>query len=144
MLVPVTVSAARSAFALQNQEEQTMLSHIHSTTISVADQDAALDFYVATLGWEKADDAMFGEGMRWLTVAPPGATTQLVLAHESWSGKPAGNTGISLVAPDIDSTYATLQARGVRFKGPVEVMPWGTKATWFSDPDGNEFFLVER
>jgi catechol 2,3-dioxygenase-like lactoylglutathione lyase family enzyme len=29
-----------------------MISHIHSTTIVVADQDAALDFYVNTLGWE--------------------------------------------------------------------------------------------
>ena len=120
-----------------------MISHIHSATVSVADQDAALDFYVNTLGWEKADDAMFGEGMRWLTVVPPGATTQLVLAHESWSEKAGGHTGVSLVAPDIDATYSSLVARGVQFKGPVEVMPWGAKATRFSDPDGNEFFLVE-
>lgn len=119
------------------------ISHIHSTTIPVADQDAALDFYVNTLGWEKADDAMFGEGMRWLTVVPPGATTQLVLAHESWSSKPGGQTGISVVAPDIDAAYQALTTKGVQFKGPVEVMPWGAKATWFSDPDGNEFFLVE-
>ena len=119
-----------------------MISHIHSATVAVADQDAALDFYVNTLGWEKADDGMFGEGMRWLTVVPPGAATQLVLAHESWSEKAGGNTGISLVARDIDATYATLAAKGVAFKGPVEVMPWGAKATWFSDPDGNEFFLV--
>lgn len=63
-----------------------MISHIHSTTIVVSDQDAALDFSVNTLGWEKAMDAMVGEGMCWLTVVPPGATTQLVLAHSSWSG----------------------------------------------------------
>jgi catechol 2,3-dioxygenase-like lactoylglutathione lyase family enzyme len=128
---------------VSKQKEKPVISHIHSTSVSVADQDAALDFYVNTLGWEKADDAMFGEGMRWLTVVPPGATTQLALAHESWSGKPGGQTGISLVAPDIDATYEALSAKGVAFKGPVEVMPWGTKATWFSDPDGNEFFLVE-
>jgi len=31
--------------------EGSMISHIHSTSIVVADQDAALDFYVNTLGW---------------------------------------------------------------------------------------------
>jgi hypothetical protein len=36
-----------------------------------------------------------------------------------------------------------LSARGVKFKGPVELMPWGSKATWFYDPDDNEFFLTE-
>lgn len=124
-----------------------MISHIHSTTTSVADQDAALDFYVNTLGWEKALDSPMGESMRFLTVAPPGATTQLVLGHESWFGDefPApARSGISLIAPDIEATYETLTERGVKFKGPVETMPWGQKAVWSYDPDGNEFFLVEE
>lgn len=125
-----------------------MISQLHSTTIVVADQDAALDFYVNTLGWEKGMDSPMGPDTRWLTVVPPGAVTQLVLSLPSWYGdsnpprEPGGNTGIALIAPDIDATYATLTERGVKFKGPVEVMPWGAKATWFSDPDGNEFFLA--
>jgi catechol 2,3-dioxygenase-like lactoylglutathione lyase family enzyme len=125
-----------------------MITRIHSTTIVVSDQDAALDFYVKTLGWEMAMDNPMGPGMRWLTVVPPGAETQLVLAHRSWYKEghaalsPGGFTGISLVASDIDATFATLTERGVKFKQPVEVMPWGQKATWFFDPDGNEFFLV--
>ena len=122
-----------------------MISHIHSATVVVADQDAALDFYVNALGWEKAIDNPVGEGMRFLTVVPPGATTQLVLAHPSWRGAdftPSKDTGITLVAPDIDAAYETLKARGVRFKQPPTVMPWGAKATWFYDVDGNEFFLV--
>ena len=126
-----------------------MISHIHSTSIVVTDQDAALDFYVNTLGWQKGMDSPFGPGMRWLTVVPPDATTQLVLSLPSWTDgdaapQPGGHTGISLVAPDIDETYATLITRGVTFKQPVETMPWGQKATWFSDPDGNEFFLVSE
>ncbi len=43
-----------------------MFSRIHSVTVAVADQDAALDFYVNTLGWEKAMDSSPGENMRWL------------------------------------------------------------------------------
>jgi catechol 2,3-dioxygenase-like lactoylglutathione lyase family enzyme len=124
-----------------------MISKIHSTSIAVADQDAALDFYVNTLGWEKAMDAMVGGVMRWLTVVPPGAETQLVLAARSAMGSEnlpyGGYTGISLNTPDIDATVEALKARGVRFKQPVEMMPWGDKATWFYDLDGNEFFLVE-
>lgn len=122
-----------------------MISRIHSTTVVVADQDAALDFYVNTLGWDKAMDAPVGPGMRWLTVVPPRATTQLVLAHTSWAGEgktPGGHSGISLVTPDIDAAYETMTAGGVQFKQPVEVMPWGQKAAWFYDLDGNEFFLV--
>jgi catechol 2,3-dioxygenase-like lactoylglutathione lyase family enzyme len=123
-----------------------MISRIHSTSIVVADQDAALDFYVNTLGWEKAMDDPMGPEMRWLTVVPPGAETQLVLSHPSWyqdgQATPSKDTGISLISPDIDATYETLVKRGVKFKQPVEVMPWGAKATWFYDLDGNEFFLV--
>lgn len=58
-----------------DRQAEPLISHIHSTTIMVADQDAALDFYVNTLGWEKAMDSSPGENMRWLTVVPPGATT---------------------------------------------------------------------
>jgi catechol 2,3-dioxygenase-like lactoylglutathione lyase family enzyme len=122
-----------------------MISHIHSTTIVVADQDAALDFYVKTLGWEKGLDNSVGPEMRFLTVVPPGATTQLVLGLPGWLGgerSPGGETGITLIAPDIDATYETLTQRGVKFKQPVTDMPWGSRATWFSDRDGNEFFLT--
>ena len=124
-----------------------MISHIHATTIVVSDQEKALDFYVNVLGWEKADDAPMGPEMRWLTVVPPGATTQLVLGHSSWVGDgrtPGGQTGIALVATDIEGTVATLTERGVTFKGPIEVMPWGGRATWFYDIDDNEFFLASE
>jgi catechol 2,3-dioxygenase-like lactoylglutathione lyase family enzyme len=117
---------------------------MHSATVSVADVDKAIDFYVNTLGWEKIMDAPMGPDYRFVTVAPPGATTQLVLALESWgAGGPArgGFTGISFISTDIDADYETLSAKGVKFKEPVATMPWGDRATWFYDIDGNEFFL---
>ena len=52
-------------------------------------------------------------------------------------------TGISLLTDDIKGDYAALTAKGVRFKGEPETMPWGDTAAWFYDPDGNEFFLNE-
>ena len=121
-----------------------MVSRIHSVTVPVADQDAALDFYVNKLGWEKAMDMPMGPEGRWLTVVPPGAATQIALAPLGWytpETMPRKDTGISLVSKDIEGDYATMVERGVKFKGPLEVMPWGDKATHFYDIDGNEFFF---
>ena len=121
-----------------------MISHIHSTAVAVADQDAALDFYVNTLGWDVGINVPMGED-RFLTVVPPGATTQLALNPASWFSEEhsaPGKVGISLITPDVDATYETLKERGVKFKGPVEEEPWGDRATSFYDLDGNEFYLI--
>jgi catechol 2,3-dioxygenase-like lactoylglutathione lyase family enzyme len=127
-------------------EERHVFGKIYSVTIVVADQDKALDFYVNTLGWEKGMDNQMGPDMRFLTVIPSGAETSLVLGHTSWFQDvlPPAKIGISLTTPDIDATYETLTSRGVTFKQPVEMMPWGQKAAWFYDIDENEFFLVEE
>jgi catechol 2,3-dioxygenase-like lactoylglutathione lyase family enzyme len=126
-----------------------MITRIHSTTVLVSDQDKALEFYVGKLGWEKRADAPFGEvgESRWLTVAPQGAETELVLGVAAdYDAKPVSagvSSGISLTVEDLDSTYATLTERGVEFEKPPETMPWGAKAAWMKDPDGNTFFLSE-
>lgn len=126
--------------------------HMHSTTVIVTDQEEALRFYVGTLGWEKREDAQIGP-MRFLTVAPTGAATGVVLGQPDVLGRQApypsygegreSSCGISLVTDDIAATYADLSAQDVHFVGPPETMPWGAKATWFDDPFGNRFFLIE-
>jgi predicted enzyme related to lactoylglutathione lyase len=122
-----------------------MIGYIHSTTVIVKDQDAALAFYTNKLGWEKRIDQDMGGNERFLTVAPKGAQTELVLGSPTMYGEGKGIvSGISLVADDVEATYKDLSAKGVQFKSAPETMPWGTKATWFSDPDGNEFFLTEE
>lgn len=124
-----------------------MIDFVHSVTVLVADQDAALRFYVDALGFEKRLDSPFGENSRWLEVAPPGATTAIALLLPTDVGKSegtlGGETGISLATHDIQTTYDTLTGKGVTFTGPPQTMPWGMKATWFTDPDGNSFFLSE-
>jgi catechol 2,3-dioxygenase-like lactoylglutathione lyase family enzyme len=125
-----------------------VITSIHSATVLVQDQDAALAFYVGTLGWEKRDDSPFGEGSRWVVVGPPGSATGLALLRPQDSGSadaaPGGHTGISLVADDLQRTYEELTKQGVQFTGPPQRMPWGARATWFSDPDGNSYFLTEQ
>ena len=118
-----------------------MITHIHSTTIYIQDQDKALDYYCNKLGFEKRHDDLYGEGMRFVTVAPEGALTELTLELDDGTDKPKG--GITFIADDLDATYAELSAKGVSFSAPVETMPWGAKATWLVDPCGNTFFFTE-
>ena len=125
-----------------------MITRIHSATVVVRDQDAALDFYTNTLGFEKRADSPYGEGSRWIEVAPPGRETAIALVSvrdvEQMGGDPADRyKGLSLIADDVQATYDQLSARGVEFTEPPQRMPWGSMATWFKDPDGNTFFLTE-
>ena len=57
----------------------TTVSNIGVAMFTVADQDAALDFYTKKLGYEVRTDMRFGENgeMRWLEVAPPGSRARL-------------------------------------------------------------------
>ena len=125
-----------------------MISYIHSTTVLVTDQDKALDFYTNVLGFEKREDQNYGDvsGRRWLTVAPKGEKGALALVRPQDTGnpeaKPGGYSGVSMVTDDIDRLYEELSAKGVQFQGPPQQMPWGAKSTWFSDPDGNSFFIT--
>ena len=125
----------------------TAITDITAVGVPVLDQDRALEFYVGTLGFEKRMDAPFGENSRWIEVVPPGATTAISLLLPSDVGKSegtlGGETGISLATHDIQATYEDLTSKGVTFTGPPQTMPWGMKATWFTDPDGNSFFLSE-
>jgi predicted enzyme related to lactoylglutathione lyase len=120
-----------------------MITHAHSCTINVRDLDEAASFYVGVLGWEKRQDSSEA-GMRWLTVAPPGAQTAFALSlNDTPNVSFSTGCGISLITDDIDRDVARFEEQGVRVKAAPDTMPWGDRATWFSDPFGNEFFLVQ-
>jgi catechol 2,3-dioxygenase-like lactoylglutathione lyase family enzyme len=118
---------------------------IGTVCVPISDQERAIAFYVDTLGFETRADVPFGEGYRWVEVAPPGADTTIAIVPPP-PGTPAGNvqTGIALQTTDIDGLHAHLQERGVdidaevsRMGGPVPPL------CWFRDPDNNTLMLVE-
>jgi catechol 2,3-dioxygenase-like lactoylglutathione lyase family enzyme len=123
-----------------------MISHISSVTVFVRDQDQALDFYVNKLGFQKTADEPMGDGMRWVTVAPPGAATAIVLAH-GYGGYDEGRigqfAGIVFTTGDIQATYQELSGRGVHFTEPPALQPWGMLQAIFDDQDGTHFVLVQ-
>ena len=121
------------------------LTQVGRVCVTSADTDRSIDFYVNTLGFEQRSDVPFGDGYRWVEVAPPGADTTIAIVPPP-PGTPAGNmqTGIALQTTDIDAVHADLKGRGVdidaevsRMGGPVPPL------CWFRDPDKNTLMLVE-
>jgi len=125
-----------------SDESAPRIVDVRTVGVPVTDQDRALEFYVEKLGFAKQLDVPFGDGKRWIEVAPPGATTTIALVP-SRPGVPAGvETGIRFTTQDADAEQAGLRARGV---DADEVLRWpGTPPMFaFRDEDGNGLEIVE-
>lgn len=122
---------------------KTQITDVRTIGVPVRDQDKALHFYTRVLGFDKRMDVSFAAGMRWIEVAPPGATTSIALVLEH-DGVPAGvETGIRLSTADADADRATLLAGGA---DADEVLRWPGVPPMFAfrDQDGNGLELVQE
>jgi predicted enzyme related to lactoylglutathione lyase len=124
---------------------QTKANKIATVVVPVADQDAAIEFYVEKLGFDKRVDVPFGNGYRWVEVGLGEQATTIALAPPP-EGVATGKreTGISLQTDDIDGYHGQLKAAGVdvdaevsRMGGPVPPM------FWLRDPEGNVLLVVQ-
>jgi catechol 2,3-dioxygenase-like lactoylglutathione lyase family enzyme len=125
------------------ETEHTMnVTQVGTVIVPVSDQDSALEFYVGTLGFEKRLDGPFGDGGRWIEVAPPGAATTIALVLTR-DGEPAG-VEVSLTTRDADADHAALRANGI--DADETVLRWEGVPPMFTfrDPEGNRFRMVER
>jgi catechol 2,3-dioxygenase-like lactoylglutathione lyase family enzyme len=121
--------------------DATNITQIATVIVPVGDQDKALEFYTGTLGFEVRRDMPFGQGDRWLEVAPPGATTTIALVQAQSSDQPVE---ISFSTGDVESDHAGLRSAGV--EGDAEVLNFGGGVPpmfTFRDPDGNRFRVVQ-
>jgi catechol 2,3-dioxygenase-like lactoylglutathione lyase family enzyme len=119
------------------------ITQIGTVIVPVSDQDRALEFYDGTLGFETRLDGTFGDGQRWLEVAPPGAATTIALVLSAESG--SGGMEVSFATRDAEADHALLRERGVDADPELirmgdDVPPMFT----FRDPDGTRFRVVER
>jgi catechol 2,3-dioxygenase-like lactoylglutathione lyase family enzyme len=126
-------------------ETRTHITQVGTVMVPVSDQDRALEFYLDKLGFEKRTDTPYGDGERWIDVAPPGAATTIALVPPR-EGEPTGiQTRVALTSEDIDSEQADLRARGV--EADEAVMRMGDPVPpmfFFRDPDGNRFLIIQR
>jgi catechol 2,3-dioxygenase-like lactoylglutathione lyase family enzyme len=126
-------------------QTQTRISQIGTVVVPVSDQERALEFYVDKLGFEKRADVPFGNGYRWVEVAPAGAVTTIAVVPPP-EGKPTGNveTGIGLNTDDIDALHADMKAAGIDVDAEVSRMGDPVPPLfWFRDPDANTLMVVE-
>ena len=124
---------------------KTRVNKISTVVIPVSDQDRAIEFYVETLGFEKRVDVPFGNGYRWVEVAPGDAVTTIALAPPP-PDTSTGNreTGIGLQTDDIDAYHAELKANGVDVDPEVSRMGDPVPPLfWLRDPEGNTLMVVQ-
>jgi catechol 2,3-dioxygenase-like lactoylglutathione lyase family enzyme len=114
--------------------------------LAVSDQDRALAFYRDKLGFEVRTDTDYGQGFRWIEVAPVGAYTVIALVRPAREEdpQPGGQAPFGFDTPDLEAAMAEFRSRGVEFEdvrggeGPVPPM------AYLRDPDGNRILLVEE
>lgn len=135
------------------------LKQVATVFVPVADQERALRFYVDALGFQKRVDFVYGDGVRWIEVAPPGSTFALALVPPGeGQAAPSNVTRCAFVTDDADATHAALIAAGVSVDpivGRSGTSRPGLVSTavaiadpqpaqfCFCDPDGNRFLAVE-
>jgi catechol 2,3-dioxygenase-like lactoylglutathione lyase family enzyme len=129
-----------------------MKQSIGHVALVVRDYDAAIAFYVGTLGFSLVEDSFVPEqNKRWVVVAPPGATeSNLLLARavgEEQSSRIGNQTGgrvfLFLFTDDFWRDYNSYKGKGVKFVREPKDEPYGTVAV-FQDLYGNLWDLVQR
>jgi lactoylglutathione lyase len=121
----------------------TTIEDVRTIGVTVADQDAAIEFYVTNLGFEKRLDAPISPTMRWIEVAPRGASTSIALQATGDATDVGGDTGIRFTVPDAEAEHAAMLERGVNV-GEMLRLDGVPPMYTFDDPDGNRFYIVEE
>jgi lactoylglutathione lyase len=121
----------------------TTITDVRTIGINVTNQDEALAFYVDTLGFEKRLDAAISLAMRWLEVAPAGASTTLALNATEDTADVGTDTGVRFTVPDAAAEHAGMRERGIAVG---DLLRWDDVPPMFTfdDPDGNRFYIVEE
>ncbi len=135
-----------------------MIQRQSHSTIYVIDQEEALEFYCATLGFEVRTDMPMTDDLRWITVSPKGQPDlEIVLmqiapgpafsdetAEEMKALVRRGTLGIGVFeTDDIHGDYERLSKQGVEFASPPREQFYGIEAV-VRDNSGNWFSLTQR
>jgi predicted enzyme related to lactoylglutathione lyase len=124
---------------------KTRITEVGAVMVPVSDQDRALEFYTEKLGFEMRQDTPYGEGDRWLEVAPPAAQTVVALVPPR-EGDPIGvELAFGFNTSDVEADHAALKERGVDVDAEIMRMGGGVPPMFMlRDPDGNTLMVVQR
>jgi lactoylglutathione lyase len=120
----------------------TTISNVRTIGVPVSDQDAALSFFVDTLGFAPQMDAELQPGFRWIEVAAPGSPVSVALVAASDTAPSGVDTGIRFTTPDAEAEHAAMTTAGVDVD---ELLRWpGVPPMFdFRDPDGNTYYVSQ-
>ncbi len=130
---------------------------IHASFLPHTDPDASLAFYRDLLGFEVRNDVGY-QGLRWITVGPTGQPGTSIVLHP-----PAASPGLTdderrmisemmakgtygailLATPDLDDTFAKIQASGTEVVQEPTDQPYGVRDCAIRDPAANMIRIQE-
>ncbi len=116
-----------------------MTLEIGTVAVVVSDAKRSKNWYVEKLGFTVQDDAD-----HWVVVRPANSPVGLHLCE--MEPLEPGNTGITLLTSNIESTYEELKKKGVEFTRELAPSEWDENMRYamLEDPDGNEFWLIPK
>lgn len=141
-------TASPAAFTSGFSQQDAMTQQLGALTYLVRDYDEAIAWFTQNLGFVLTADADLGSGKRWVTVAPSGGGTALLLAQAVGDqaaaiGRQAGGrVFLFLHTDDFARDHAAFTARGVRFLETPRQEPYGMVAV-FEDIYGQRWDLIE-
>ncbi len=120
------------------------ITQLGRVMVPVSDQDAGIAFYTERLGFSVAADVPFGDGERWVEVAPPGGGAALALVPGRGDYQPGRMTGVALESADARADHEELKASGVdvddELMGGDGTVPF---LFFFRDHEGNTLMVVQ-
>ena len=130
---------------------------IHSSFLPFLDAEESLAFYRDTLEFEVKLDVGYDQ-MRWITVSPPGQPDTAIVLHPPGVGHDLSEEdqdlltrliakgsffGINLATPDLDATFAALEAAGAEIVQEPIAQDYGIRDAAVRDPAGNMLRIQE-
>lgn len=126
--------------------------HLSLVTLIVADYDRAIAFFTDVLGFELVADTPSttndGRPKRWVEIAPPGASTGILLAkadgehqERAVGDQMAGRVGFFLRVDDFDATFRRMTEANVEFTTEPRDEAYG-RVVVFRDCEGNKWDLL--
>lgn len=123
---------------------ETRIKEVGTVIVPVSDQDRAIEFYTDTLGFELRGDTPYGDGDRWVEVAPAGAATTIALVPPREGQSVGVPTNMGLSSDDVDADHASLKERGVDLDDVMRMGDPVPPMFFLRDQDGNQIFVVQR